>query len=652
MPNDLLSESPTQNYDASSIEVLEGLEPVRKRPGMYIGGTDERALHHLVAEILDNSMDEAVAGHANRIEVELHDDFALTVRDNGRGIPVDPHPKFPNKSALEVILCTLHAGGKFSGKAYQTSGGLHGVGASVVNALSDSMVVQVARNKELYEQRFSRGLPQDKIKKIGSAPNRRGTTVTFHADPEIFGQHRFKPARLFKSIRSKAYLFSGVEIRWKTAIDDGETPTEATFHFPGGLSDYLKETMNGATTYAEQPFSGTVDFQERFNLPGKVEWAINWTPSRDGFIQSYCNTVPTPEGGTHVAGFWAAVLKGIKAYGELVNNKKANQVTREDLITGGCALVSCFIREPEFVGQTKDRLATTEAQRLVENAVRDHFDNWLAADTKSAGAILDFLLLRAEERLRRRQEKETARKSATKKLRLPGKLVDCSQNNRDGTELFIVEGDLAGGSAKMARDRKTQALLPLRGKILNVLGAASSKLGTNQEISDLTQALGVGLGTRFNVDDLRYDKVIIMTDADVDGAHIASLLMTFFFTQMRPMIDAGHLYLACPPLFRLTQGARRVYCLDEAERDEWMKEGLGGKGKIDVSRFKGLGEMDAKDLKDTTMNPASRKLIRVTIDEDEPGETGDLVERLMGKKPEKRFEYIQENARFVEELDV
>ncbi len=652
MPNDLLSESPTQNYDASSIEVLEGLEPVRKRPGMYIGGTDERALHHLVAEILDNSMDEAVAGHANRIEVELHDDFALTVRDNGRGIPVDPHPKFPNKSALEVILCTLHAGGKFSGKAYQTSGGLHGVGASVVNALSDSMVVQVARNKELYEQRFSRGLPQDKIKKIGSAPNRRGTTVTFHADPEIFGQHRFKPARLFKSIRSKAYLFSGVEIRWKTAIDDGETPTEATFHFPGGLSDYLKETMNGATTYAEQPFSGTVDFRERFNLPGKVEWAINWTPSRDGFIQSYCNTVPTPEGGTHVAGFWAAVLKGIKAYGELVNNKKANQVTREDLITGGCALVSCFIREPEFVGQTKDRLATTEAQRLVENAVRDHFDNWLAADTKSAGAILDFLLLRAEERLRRRQEKETARKSATKKLRLPGKLVDCSQNNRDGTELFIVEGDSAGGSAKMARDRKTQALLPLRGKILNVLGAASSKLGTNQEISDLTQALGVGLGTRFNVDDLRYDKVIIMTDADVDGAHIASLLMTFFFTQMRPMIDAGHLYLACPPLFRLTQGARRVYCLDEAERDEWMKEGLGGKGKIDVSRFKGLGEMDAKDLKDTTMNPASRKLIRVTIDEDEPGETGDLVERLMGKKPEKRFEYIQENARFVEELDV
>ena len=650
--SDLLSRAQSDEYDASSIEVLEGLEPVRKRPGMYIGGTDERALHHLVAEVLDNSMDEAVAGHANRIEVELHSDYAITIRDNGRGIPVDPHPKFPGKSALEVILCTLHAGGKFSGKAYQTSGGLHGVGASVVNALSDSMVVQVARNKELYEQRFSRGIPLAPLAKLGPTQNRRGTTVTFHPDAEIFGKLRFKPARLFKSIRSKAYLFSGVEIRWKSEIDDGETPTEATFHFPGGLSDYLNETLNGVTTYAEQPFSGVVDFQERFQTPGKVEWAINWTPSRDGFIQSYCNTVPTPEGGTHESGFWAAILKGIRAYGELVNNRKAKDITREDLSTGGCALVSCFIREPEFVGQTKDRLATNEAQRLVENSVRDHFDNWLAADTKSAGAILDFLVLRAEERMRRRQEKETQRKTATKKLRLPGKLVDCSATARDGTELFLVEGDSAGGSAKMGRDRKTQALLPLRGKILNVLGAASSKLGTNQEISDLSQALGVGLGSRFNLDDLRYDKVIIMTDADVDGAHIAALLMTFFFTQMRPMIDAGHLYLACPPLYRLTQGAKRVYCVDEAERDAWLEKGLGGKGKIDVSRFKGLGEMDAKDLKETTMDPATRKLIRVSIDEDEPGETGHLVERLMGKKPELRFQYIQENAKFVEELDV
>ncbi len=650
--SDLLNQAQGEDYNASSIEVLEGLEPVRKRPGMYIGGTDERALHHLVAEVLDNSMDEAVAGYANRIDVELHADYSITIRDNGRGIPIDPHPKFPDKSALEVILCKLHAGGKFSGKAYQTSGGLHGVGASVVNALSDRMIVQVARNKELYEQKFSRGLPLGPIQKIGAAPSRRGTNVTFHADPEIFGSLKFKPARLFKSMRSKAYLFSGVQIRWKSAIEDGDTPTEANFHFPGGLADYLSETLNGASTYAQNPFAGTIDFQERFGVPGKVEWAINWTPTRDGFIQSYCNTVPTPEGGTHEAGFWAAVLKGIRAYGELINNRKAKEITREDLITGGCALVSCFIREPEFVGQTKDRLATNEAQRLVENSVRDHFDNWLAADTKSAGAILDFLILRAEERMRRRQEKETQRKTATKKLRLPGKLVDCSATNRAGTELFLVEGDSAGGSAKMARDRKTQALLPLRGKVLNVLGAASNKISTNQEINDLSQALGVGLGSRFNLDDLRYDKVIIMTDADVDGAHIAALLMTFFFTQMRPMIDSGHLYLACPPLYRLTQGAVRVYCEDEVERNHWLEKGLGGKGKIDVSRFKGLGEMDAKDLKETTMDPKSRKLIRVNIDEDEPGETGSLVEQLMGKKPELRFQYIQENAKFVEELDV
>jgi len=650
--NDLLSQASIDDYSASSIEVLEGLEPVRKRPGMYIGGTDERALHHMVAEILDNSMDEAVAGHANRIEVELHEDFSVTVRDNGRGMPVDPHPKFPDKSALEVILTVLHAGGKFSNKAYSTSGGLNGVGSSVVNALSDRLVVQVARNKELYEQSFCRGKPTGPIAKVGSAPNRRGTTVTFHPDPEIFGSQKLKPARLFKMTRSKAYLFSGVEIRWKSAVSDGETPAEAVFHFPNGLSDYLADVLKGTTTYSDAPFSGKVSFEEKFGVPGSVEWAINWTPLRDGFLNSYTNTVPTPEGGTHEAGFWAAILKGIRAYGERINNKKSAQITREDLTVGGCALLSIFIREPSFVGQTKDRLSTEEAARWVENSVRDHFDTWLASDTKSAGAILDFLVLRAEERLRRKQEKETQRKSATKKLRLPGKLTDCTAKSREGTELFIVEGDSAGGSAKGARNRENQALLPLKGKILNVLGAASNKLGQNAEINDLCEALGVSMGTKFNVDDLRYDKIIIMTDADVDGAHIASLLMTFFFTQMRPLIDQGHLYLACPPLYRLTQGAKRMYVSNDAEKEIWMEKGLGGKGKIDVQRFKGLGEMDAKDLKETTMDPKTRKLIRVTIDEDEPGETSDLVERLMGKKPELRFQYIQENARFVEKLDL
>ncbi len=652
--SDLLSGNTPKpsEYDASSIQVLEDMEHVRLRPGMYIGGKDDRALHHMVAEIIDNSMDEAVAGHATWIEIELHDNGHVTVRDNGRGIPIDPHPKDPTKSALEIIFCTLNAGGKFSGDSYETSGGLNGVGSSVVNALSDHLRVEVARNRELYAMEFSRGVPQGALAKVGAAPNRRGTAVTFHPDPEIFGNLKLRPSKLFSMARSKAFLFSGVEIRWKTEVPDGDTPLEATFHFPGGLTDYLNEVLTTSSTYAEIPFGGTVDFKEKFGQPGKVNWAINWTPSRDGFIQSYCNTVPTPEGGTHEAGFWAAILKGIKAYGELVGNKKAATITREDLITGGCALVSCFIREPEFVGQTKDRLATVDAQRMVENAVRDHFDNWLAADTKSAGAILDFLVLRAEERLKRRQEKETARKSATKKLRLPGKLTDCTSKTREGTELFIVEGDSAGGSGKGARNRVNQALLPLKGKILNVLGAASNKLHTNSEINDLCEALGVGMGSKFNLDDLRYDKIIIMTDADVDGAHIAALLMTFFYTQMRPMIDHGHLYLACPPLFRLTQGARRVYVADDAEKDMYLEKGLGGKGKIDLQRFKGLGEMDAKDLKETTMDPATRKLIRVTVQEDTPGETADLVERLMGKKPELRFQYIQENARFVEELDV
>ncbi len=651
MAADMFSNAP-DDYNASSIEVLEPLEAVRLRPGMYIGGIDERAYHHLAAEIIDNSMDEAVAGHANRIEVELHADGSLTVRDNGRGIPVDPHPKFPDKSALEVILCTLHSGGKFNGKAYETSGGLHGVGSSVVNALSDHLYVEVARNKELYAQSFSRGKPMGPIAKIGAAPNRRGTSVTFHPDADIFGSHHFRPSRLLRMVRSKAYLFSGVEIRWKSAIPDGDTPMEATFHFPGGLADYLGDTLLKTTTYADRPFAGKVQFQEKFGVPGSVEWAINWSPVRDGFLQSYCNTVPTPEGGTHEFGFWSAILKGIRAYGELTKNRKADLITRDDMLAGGCALISVFIREPQFVGQTKDRLATEEATRYVENAVRDHFDNWLASDSKSAGAIMDFLVLRAEERLKRKQEKETQRKTATKKLRLPGKLTDCSSKTRDNTELFIVEGDSAGGSAKGARNRENQALLPLKGKILNVLGAASSKLNDNSEIRDICEALGVQMGTRFKVDDLRYDKIIIMTDADVDGAHIASLLMTFFFTQMRPMIDKGHLYLACPPLYRLTQGARRLYVADDAEKEIYLAKGLGGKGKIDVQRFKGLGEMDAKDLKDTTMNPLTRKLIRVTIDEESPGETGDLVERLMGKKPELRFQYIQENARFVEELDV
>jgi topoisomerase-4 subunit B len=660
-PDDLFraEEAASASYGADAIEVLEGLEPVRKRPGMYVGGTDERALHHLVAEVLDNSMDEAVAGHATRIEIELKADGACLIRDNGRGVPVDPHPKFPGKSALEVIFTTLHAGGKFGGKAYATSGGLHGVGASVVNALSEILEVEVARNRTLYRQRFSKGVALGPLEEVGPAPNRRGTSVVFRPDPEIFGPRlRLKPARLHRMARSKAYLFRGVEIRWKCApeaLAEGDpTPAEDVFHFPGGLSDFLKETLGGVETFNPEPFADKVAFAEKYGaeIPGSVEWAVSWTPARDAFLTSYCNTVPTPEGGTHEQGLRGALTKGLRAYADLIGNKRAQQVTAEDVLSGACCMLSVFIREPEFVGQTKDRLATSEAARLVEGAVRDRVDTWLAADPRRAGAILDFAVERAEERMRRRKEKETARKSATRKLRLPGKLADCSEATKDGSEIFLVEGDSAGGSAKQARDRKFQAVLPLRGKILNVMGAASAKFSQNQELQDLLQALGVQTGTKYRDEDLRYEKVVIMTDADVDGAHIASLLMTFFFAHMPRMIEAGRLYLAQPPLYRLTQGAISVYARDDAERLTLLEEGLGGKGRIEVSRFKGLGEMMPKQLKETTMDPVTRSLIRVTIDDDMPGETGDLVERLMGRKPELRFQYIQENARFVAELDV
>ncbi len=655
---DLFDEARAEKaYDASAIEVLEGLEPVRKRPGMYVGGTDERALHHLVAEVLDNAMDEAVAGHASRIELTLHGDGGVSVNDNGRGIPVDPHPKHPKKSALEVILTTLHAGGKFSGKAYETSGGLHGVGVSVVNALSDELRVEVARGKQLYAQSFSRGVPTGPLETLGATQNRRGTLVRFHPDPEIFGTRAaFKPARLHRMARSKAYLFRGVEVRWRcdpALLGPGdETPAEQVFRFPGGLEDYLVHTLDGSEFFGERPFAGKVEFAERFgaDIAGSVEWALAWTPGRDGQVSSYCNTIPTPQGGTHEAGFWSAITRGIRAHGELTGAKKAAQITRDDVLGSAAAMISVFIREPEFVGQTKDRLATVEAQKLVEGAVRDHIDTWLGGDPKTAGAILEHLIERAEDRQRRKAEKETSRKTATKKLRLPGKLVDCSATAKEGTEIFLVEGDSASGTAKMARDRKLQALLPLRGKILNVLGAASSKLGQNQELADICQALGVGLGSRYRNDELRYEKIIIMTDADVDGAHIASLLMTFFFTQMRPLVDAGHLYLAAPPLYRLKQGSHTVYARDDVEKERLLAEGLGGRGKIEVSRFKGLGEMDAPDLKRTTMDPNTRTLIRVRVDEDD--DTAPLVDRLMGKKPELRFQYIQENARFAEDLDV
>jgi topoisomerase-4 subunit B len=640
-----------ESYTAADIEVLEGLEPVRRRPGMYVGGTDEKALHHLFAEVIDNCMDEAVAGHADWIEVELEADGFLTVTDNGRGIPIDPHPKFKSKSALEVIMTTLHSGGKFNSKVYNTSGGLHGVGVSVVNALSEKLEVEVARGQQLYRMEFRRGEPVGRLQKLGAVKNRRGTTVRFRPDEKIFGKGAaFKPQRLLRMARSKAYLFGGVEIRWSCApaLIADDTPAKATFHFPGGLKEYLEATIHGQTRVTKEPFAGR---SAKDGGHGSVEWAACWVADEDGFLNSYCNTIPTPEGGTHENGFRSALSRGLRDFGERIGNRRAAQITADDVLGTAAAMLSVFIREPEFQGQTKDRLATQEATRIVENAVRDAFDHWLADSPQQATKLLDWAVEQAEERLKRKREKEIGRQNAGRKLRLPGKLADCTLNAKQGTEIFIVEGDSAGGSAKQARNRERQAVLPLRGKILNVANASSQKLSQNRLLSDLVQALGVGTGGKYRDEDLRYERVIIMTDADVDGAHIASLLITFFYQEMPELIENGHLFLAMPPLYRLTHGAKSVYARDDRHKEQLIKSEFPANAKVEVSRFKGLGEMNAAQLKETTMDMAKRTLLRVAINGDKAA-LGDAVNALMGSKPEARFRFIQERAAFAKDLDI
>lgn len=651
-------------YDASDIEVLEGLEPVRLRPGMYIGGTDEKAWHHLPVEIMDNSIDEAVAGFAKKIVVNLIDAKTIEIIDDGRGIPVDEHPKYPGKSALEVILTTLHSGGKFNNNVYKTSGGLHGVGSAVVNALSSSMDVVISRDGYEWHQTFSRGKVTSPIAK-GNPTKAHGTKIKFTLDDKIFGENAvFKPVKIYRMARAKSFLSRGVKIEWHCnpalITEDMNIESDKVFYYPNGVADFVAEKTDSKPKILPKIFSGSVDFPDD---SGRVEWALtvltdeNGAASDDGFFASYCNTIATIDGGTHENGFKAAITKGLKAYGEKVNNKAAASIIGEDVFDSVAAIVSVFYKTPQFLGQTKEKLSNPEIARYTENALRDPWEMFLASDPKTANALLDFVVNLANARIKTKQVKDVARKTPTKRIRMPAKLADCSKHGVDGTELFIVEGESAGGTAKQARDRATQAIMPLRGKVLNVLSNSDEKFSANRELNDLIDIIGAGTVKDWDDSKLRYEKIIVMTDADVDGSHIASLLMAFFYQYMPQLIYGGHLYLSCPPLYKLTSGTESIY-VDTDEELEDLKNNKYKNKKIEISRFKGLGEMMPNQLKETTMSPKTRRLIRVDLPPkteegmEDTEKTKTLVYDLMGKKPEFRFKFITEHAQFVKDLFV
>jgi DNA gyrase subunit B len=633
------------SYTAADIEVLEGLEPVRKRPAMYIGGTDARGYHHLLWEILDNSIDEAMNGWARRVEVELDaDGRGATVRDDGRGIPVDMHPKF-KKPALEIILCTLHAGGKFEQKNYAVSGGLHGVGSSVVNALSDAMLVTIMRDGSTFTQSFSRGIPVTKLK-TGAATRKHGTTVHFRPDPQIFGDKAaFDPKTVLERLEMKAYLHGGLEL----VFHDRASGLRKELCHPLGIADYLPELVRSRGKNVTHPGQFVMD-QER---PGeiKLEVALAWTEATDPYLRSYVNGIPTHSGGTHEAGLGSAVVKAVRGFIEAKKiQPKGVTLTAEDIREGLVALVSIYVGAPQFQGQTKDRLNNPEVAGLVEGLVRPALEQWLLSNGSVGEAIVQRAALAARAREARREATaQVLRKTAVShRLNLPGKLADCASTDPTESELFLVEGDSAGGSAKQGRDRRTQAILPLRGKVLNAEQASSAKVRDNKELSDIVSALGCGLGSEFDASKLRYGRVFLLMDADSDGQHISTLLLTFFYRHLRGMIEGGHVYIALPPLYRIDAAKETYWALDDAERDRVLAK-LPKNAKAEISRFKGLGEMPAEDLKATTLDPRRRRALRVTIVDVERTET--VINELMGKDPSSRFRFIMDHASEAE-LDV